>query len=514
MASERKTIVVGAGPVGALAALYAARRGDTVEVYELRGDLRDPSTVPLNFTKSINLALSERGINSMKQAECPGLIDAVLAETIPMHGRMIHGQKNGQFYEQSQSYDVRGRFIRAVDRAGLNKRLLDELEKMPNVEFFFNHKLTGADFNRNLAWFEQRTTSKTDHAQNPTQESSDTSRSPEVEVPFDFMIGADGAHSAVRFHLMKYARMSYQQEYIDTLWCEFHIPPSKTDNGDNFKLSPNHLHIWPGQEFMFIAIASLDKTFTSTLFLPASRFAHLEQNPSDLVSFFQEHFPGIVPDLISASDLHAQFTTNPHLPLISIKCTPYHYTSSVVILGDAAHAMVPFYGQGMNAGLEDVRVLFDHLDAYQYTPGSIPDARGMRARALDAYTQSRTADAYAINDLALRNYQEMRSDVTSPVYKLRKWIEERVSVLVPALGWATQYSRISFGNERYSEVERKAQGQGKVLVKTMIAVAVGLSSSAGWWVWRWNRASGFSRGLTKTMAGWGSKVEQVGRRLT
>ena len=138
--------------------------------------------------------------------------------------------------------------IQAVDRRGLNTRLLDELEKMPNVSFFFNHKLTGADFNKNKAWFEKRSSTKQDLHQ---------SRATEIEISFDLMIGADGAHSSARYHLMKYTRVNYQQEYIDTLWCEFRIPPQPSDAGGGFRLSPNHLHIWPAGDFMFIAIPSL-----------------------------------------------------------------------------------------------------------------------------------------------------------------------------------------------------------------------------------------------------------------
>ncbi|KAI9841592.1 MAG: kynurenine 3-monooxygenase, mitochondrial precursor [Sclerophora amabilis] len=464
---KQKTVLVGAGPVGALAALYAAARGDDVEIYELRGDPRDPTTTPLNFTKSINLALSERGINSLRKAQCPGLTESLLAETIPMHGRMIHARDaTGRLFDQSQIYDVHGRSIQAVDRAGLNKRLLDELERMPNVTFFFNHKLTGADFNKNLAWFEKG---------DPTHRVEKDKRDIEIEVSFDFMIGADGAHSAVRYHLMKFARVNYQQEYIDTLWCEFHIPPLPKEGGEGFRLSPNHLHIWPGGDFMFIAIPSSDKSFTCTLFMPASHFNHLSSSPPQaLATFFDTNFPGITPTLIEPAALHAQFTENPHLPLISIKCTPYHYRSSCVILGDAAHAMVPFYGQGMNAGFEDVRVLYDCLDAHQPHPPSTQantddqqqqqqKTAATRAAALEAYTTVRTPDASCINDLALQNYIEMRSSVTSPLYKARKWIEEHLDYLVPALGWSTQYSRISFGNERYSDVVRAVKKQGKVL---------------------------------------------------
>ncbi|MCJ1406800.1 kynurenine 3-monooxygenase, mitochondrial precursor [Ptychographa xylographoides] len=588
-ADKRKVVVIGAGPVGALAALYAAVRGDDVEVYELRGgmsnlfkfyfaralishfyesvyaasvadilaakqvcliadiiisdprsfaqlvskaqrdlaesvrilDLRDPSTTPLNFTKSINLALSERGINSMRQAGVKGLIEDILKETIPMNARMIHGRsKLGDLYEDSQQYDVHGRSIHAVDRAGLNKRLLDSLEAMPNVTFFFDHKLTGADFKKNTAWFEHRLAApKTDHAQNASQPSAsagDHQRNPEKEVHFDLLIGADGAHSAARYHLMKFARVNYQQEYIDTLWCEFHI--SARAVGSEFAISPNHLHIWPGSSFMFIAIPSLDHSFTCTLFAPSSTFASLNKDPeSSLPSFFDQKFPGVSPELITKEDLIKQFSENPHLPLISIKCTPYHYGSSAVIVGDAAHAMVPFYGQGMNAGLEDVRVLFDFLDDYGVykststspslssvpsfttSPSSSPPALpspslssppsqlglsnkdpSALAAALSAYTKHRTPDAQTINDLALNNYLEMRSSVTSPLYQVRKFVEETLYHYFPSLGWGTQYSRVSFSNERYSAVKARSEWQGKVLHWVVGGVGLGLSAGILW----------------------------------
>ncbi|KAL9027817.1 MAG: hypothetical protein Q9196_003714 [Gyalolechia fulgens] len=479
---KQKVVVVGAGPVGALAALYAAKRGDHVEVYELRDDLRDPSTTPLNFTKSINLALSERGINSMKLANCEGLLDAVLAETIPMHGRMIHSRgKGGNLCEEPQPYDAQGRYIRAVDRAGLNKRLLDQLENMPNATLKFNHKLTGADFNKNTAWFEQRKVAKTDHGQNPTDDMSVKSgpdRPKKIAVDFDFLIGADGAHSASRYHVMKYARLTYQQEYIDTLWCEFHMKPRLSDG--SFAMSPNHLHIWPGGSLMFIAIPSIDGSFTCTLFAPESFFASLTASaPAEIVSSFSMNFPGVCPELISPEELQKQFTENPHLPLISIKCTPYHYKSNVVILGDAAHAMVPFYGQGMNAGLEDVRVLFDFLDSHDvYSENSklATTREERREGALNAYTLQRTPDAAAINYLALRNYEEMRSGVKSPIYRMRKCLEESINVYFPSLGWSTQYSRVSFGNQRYSDLEKAVARQGRII---LLAIGFGFGGIVG-----------------------------------
>ncbi|KAF2666585.1 kynurenine 3-monooxygenase [Microthyrium microscopicum] len=463
----QKTIVVGAGPVGCLAALYAATRGEDVEIYELRGDLRDPSVTPLNFTKSINLALSERGINAMRHANRPGLLDSILRDTIPMHGRMIHSaSSSGQPTEESQAYDAHGRFIRAADRGALNARLLDELETMPNVKFFFHHKLAGADFKRKRAWFEHKSASNA--------ETRETMR--EIEVKFDFLVGADGAHSSVRYHLMKYTRMDYKQSYIDTLWCEFHIPPLTTFTDPEFRLSPHHLHIWPGNTFMFIAIPSTDKSFTCTLFLQSSKFAELDEKPETIEEFFRANFPGVTPNLITPADLISQYKSNPHLPLISITCTPYHYTDAAVILGDAAHAMVPFYGQGMNAGLEDVRVLYSHLDAHKD-----------RAVALEAYTTERTPDAAAISAMAQANYKEMSADVKSTVYLARKRVEEWLSTNIPWLGWATQYSRVSFGNERYSVVQESAGQQARVLRNVVFAFGGGVLGTVAWWAIRSRR---------------------------
>jgi kynurenine 3-monooxygenase len=465
----------------------------------------------------------------MRHSDSPKLLDAVLSETIPMHGRMIHGQdSSNNLTEESQQYDVHGRFIRAVDRANLNKHLLDELEGLPNVRLHFWNKLTGVDFNARKAWFErkEKPPQTADGAQ-ADQDQQEPVRPHEFEIDFDLILGCDGAHSSVRYHMMKFLRMDYSQTYIDTLWCEFNIPPadearkhtsSKTSASatDNFATSPNHLHIWPSDDKMFIAIPSTDKTFTCTLFAPAATFDYLQTHPDEasILAFFQHHFPGVSPNLIAPSDLHAQFTTNPHLPLISLKCSPHVYAQGGgVILGDAAHAMLPFYGQGMNAGLEDVRVLFEHLDA-EALPERNSTRQAHMQTALTAYSASRVPDAHTINDLASANFWEMHAGVRSPLYLARKRVEEFLSDKAPWTGFATQYARVSFSNERYSEVARNVQRQGEVLLRGFVGAALlPVVSWAAWWVWRYNRASGTGRVALKGGVGVGAWLSGLGERV-
>lgn len=233
----------------------------------------------------------------------------------------------------------------------------------------------------------------------------------------------------------------------------------------------------PSRPGLHILTCNQDGSFTCTLFLPSRQVSELEASPATIPTFFDRHFPGVTA-IISEKDLISSFKENPHLPLISLKCKPYHHGSSAVIVGDAAHAMVPFFGQGMNAGMEDVRILFSVLDKHaQLDESNSPLAEAppspfplQRAQALAEYSAVRAADAYAINELALQNYVEMRASVLSKRYRLRKFLEEFMSVNFPNMGWQTKYARVSFSNERYSEIVRQSEHQGKMLVKSFLAL--------------------------------------------
>ena len=415
-----------------------------------------------------------------------------------MYGRMIHTKSvSGKLKEEAQAYDVHGRFQRSVDRNDLNKRILIKLGSMPNVKLFFKQKLIGADYDNKKAWFEDLSSG----ASRPGK------RAPEHEIMFDLMIGADGAHSAVRYHLMKFSRLDYSQSYIDCLWTEFTMTPgSSSPYTDGYRISPNHLHIWPAGSSMFIALPSPGGTFVCTLFGTTSLFNKLESaDESSFLSTFDELFPGVTQH-IPPQYLISQFSTNPHLPLVNIKTSPHHYSSSVVILGDAAHAMVPFYGQGMNAGLESVRLLFDLLDRSKQAQsrqecGFSPqvhddelvdwhDPEHCLGAALREYSHQRTVDAHAIVDLALGNYEEMANGVVKPGYKVRKYVEEQLDKWFPRLGWKTQYARVSFDTERYSEVIAKARRQGAILNGLFNIVGLGTIGGAAYYVWKYTRLGG------------------------
>ncbi|THC92926.1 hypothetical protein EYZ11_007596 [Aspergillus tanneri] len=375
----------------------------------------------------------------MRQSKHKGFVDAVAQAAIPMNGRMIHGKSaSGRLQESFHPYDINGNTVYSVERMALNKALRKALEETPNIKIHFNHRFVRANFCARKAWFKQ-------------QEPS----SPEVEVNFDFLIGADGVHSAVRYHMMKYAYTDYEQKYVDTRWCELRIPPSADGH---FSLSPGQVHIWPSGDFTLVGFPCPDKSFNCTLFGPSARLDFIKSSPrAKLFDFFDTYFPGICPHRISRESLKTQFHENPHLPLVTVKCNPHHFGSSAVIIGDAAHAILPFYGQGLNAGMEDVRVLFNMLEKKGVYAASDPQARNeARSLAFQAYTAERVHDVHTIHNVAERAYFEIRQ----------------------GLGWQTMHSRISFTEQRYSEIVRADQRQGKILAAG-VALAFFLIVSIG-----------------------------------
>ncbi|KAJ1656588.1 kynurenine 3-monooxygenase, mitochondrial precursor [Dispira simplex] len=407
--SPRRVCVMGAGLVGALASIYLAQRGWLVDVYDTRPDLRDPETAAQvkNSQRSINLALSVRGLSAL-QATGLGLEEQVMRWAIPMRGRMIHDLFGQQ---TDQAYDVFGQCINSVDRATLNVELVNAAERFDNVKFYFNHTLRSCDLDNRQAVFFDRTTGV------------------EVVVETDWIVGADGAYSTCRRHLMRKTRMDYSQVYIKHGYCELTLPPAVTASGKHqHAMDPHHLHIWPRHTFMMIALPNPDYSFTCTLFMPFEKFGQLTTR-EELLTFFDCYFPDAVP-LIGEDRLVTDYFRNPKGSLMSVKCHPYHYDDRLVIVGDAAHSMVPFYGQGMNCGFEDVEILFSILDQHGVTATRRPEEKGTTDNrlksALACYTETRYPDAVAICDLAMYNYIEMRSSVVSWRYLIRKRLEDQL----------------------------------------------------------------------------------------
>nr|AGK29872.1 FAD-binding protein [Volvariella volvacea] len=409
--TPRKAVVVGAGPVGCLAAIALAKSGWNVELYESRPDMRIPASKSAAQQRSINLAISHRGLAALEVVDT-GAAQRFLKAAIPMRGRMIHDTKGNS---TSQPYDKDGQCINSIDRALLNQSLLDEVTACRNVQVLFNRKLVAADFDHKSLTF------------------VDMTNQSNLTVHFDFCVGADGSYSVVRRQMMRvvrlvppyntctpkpklpdqhgFHRMNYQQEYIRDVYIELRMPAGRDSEGKaTFLLDPNHLHIWPRHSFMLIALPNKDKTFTCTLFAPSSELDRL--NSADaIVSWFRETFPDAL-NVIGEKNLVDDFMRNPRSPLMVTKAMPYHYKDRAILLGDAAHSMVPFYGQGLNCGLEDVRVLYalflqEGIEATSPTPrdgvdpANVVDER--LARALAYYSDNRYEDLLAIQNLAMNN---------------------------------------------------------------------------------------------------------------
>lgn len=447
--SDRKTIaIIGAGLVGCVAALAFAKNGHTVRVYEGRPDARSPEQRKLFSFRSINMAVSARGILTLESIDTE-MAARVLKNLIPMYGRMIHDKAGN---ETSQNYGLYGEAINSIDRADLNRSLLDELDTA-GVETFFNYKLVHAAFEPKT-----KMTFSVVEDENGKIKPDSFKRIVEVE-DVDVVIGCDGAYSAVRTHLGKYVRLDFNQRYIDSAYVELRIDSQKPEDYDaqaaeedrKFKLNKNHLHIWPRHEHMLIALPNMDGSFTSTLFAPWSVFHELDSEEKWL-SFFASNFPDVFDkNLMTKEMLATAYRENPRGSLVSVRCSPYNYKGSIILLGDAAHSMVPFYGQGMNCGFEDVRILMEFLETHDFET------------AFDKYSASRRKDLNAIVDLAMRNYTEMRHSVVSTPYLLRKKLD---AFLSGSLGnyWLPLYTMVTFRPDiSYSEALSRETKQAKIV---------------------------------------------------
>lgn len=417
-----KTVVVGGGLVGALQAIYLAKRGYQVDVYERRSDLR---TAKIIAGKSINLALSDRGWKALERA---GISDDIKEISIPMYGRMMHSVTGELTY---QPYGKEGQAIYSVSRGELNRKLLQCADKYDNVSLYFDKKCLELDLDENELEFENLRTGEIKH------------------VKADRIYGTDGAFSAVRMRMMKTDRFDYSQTYLKEGYKELLIPAN--EDGTH-KLDKNCLHIWPRGAFMLIALANLDGSFTCTLFFPfegEQSFATINTEEKAL-QFFKEVFPDTL-DLIP--DLAQQYMRNPNASLVLVRCNPWHISDKVVLMGDSAHAIVPFYGQGMNSGFEDCRVLDELIDELHSDYSAI----------FAEYTRLRQPDGNAIADLALQNFIEMRDLVADESFLLRKKIEKKIYEKHPDK-WIPLYSQVTFSpNIRYSDAIANGKRQEKIM---------------------------------------------------
>lgn len=414
-------VVVGAGQAGALLAIYLARQGHDVTVYESRPDLR---RVDIDAGRSINLALATRGIVPLVDV---GVIDRVDAITIPMKGRMIHAV--GDPTPDLQRYGTKPHeVIHSVSRSDLNGILLDAAEATGRVELNFDARLDDVDFARSVLRFEDGS-----------------------EAPFGVVFGADGAGSRVRRAMLASADdgRSAATEWLDHDYKELTLPPAP---GGGFQLDPNALHIWPRGEFMLIALANPEGDFTVTLFAPKADFATLT-TPVAVDAFFAEHFADfaeLVPDLAD------QFFENPTGPLGTLRATGWSLDDRAVIVGDAAHAIVPFHGQGMNLAMESVRALDRHLR------GS-PDDIG---RAFLAFEQERKPNADAIADMALDNYIEMRAGVLDPDYLAKRNLALELERRHPD-HLSPRYNMVMFSTMPYAEAKARSVRQAELLAELL-----------------------------------------------
>jgi kynurenine 3-monooxygenase len=427
--------IVGAGLVGSLLSIYLSKKGYKVTAYERRPDLRKNR---ISAGRSINLALSDRG---WKGLEGVGIADEIKKVAIPMKGRMMHGIDGKLTY---QPYGKDDQAIYSVSRGGLNCVLMDLAEKH-GVNIVYNQKCTDIDLKTATVTFEETESGKT------------------TTVKSDRVFSTDGAFSSGRMQMQTSTdRFNYSQTYLEHGYKELTIPPTAAGE---FAMDPNCLHIWPRGQFMLIALPNMDKTFTCTLFFPFEgqySFASLDTEQK-MLDFFRKTFPDAF-DLMPT--LKEDYFQNPTSSLMIVKCYPWTFSDKMAMVGDSAHAIVPFYGQGMNCGFEDCVVMNQLIDKYLGEINGDDDSAAWQ-KIFNDYQVARKPDGDAIADLAVMNFIEMRDKTGDPKFLLQKKIEAWFSDKHPDK-WIPLYSMVTYSPHiRYSEALREGLRQESIMQQVM-----------------------------------------------
>ena len=432
--NKEKFTLIGAGLTGPLLATYLAQRGYSVEVFERRPDMRKES---ISAGRSINLALSARGNHALKEV---GLYDKIKAITIPMKGRMIHdlnGSTHLQPYGQKEN-----EVIFSVSRAQLNMELMTLAEETGNVNIQFNHHLLSADLDQNKLMFKSYDSLE------------------EIELSFNRVIGCDGSASILRKSIVEKANAQYVKKPLGHGYKELTIPPRYSGK---FQIEPNALHIWPRGNHMLIALPNNDYSFTCTLFFPMMGPTSFEtvKTKKNILDLFQSQFPDVIklmPNLVE------DFQKNPTGDLASVYCKPWHLGGKALLIGDAAHAVVPFFGQGMNASFQDCSTLENLMGQNENDWETI----------FKDFSSTQVENGHAIANMAIENYLEMRDHVNDPEYKKRRNVELKLERMFPGQ-FIPRYSMVSFHKIPYAEVYQQGEKQFKIISDVLMADPSGLS---------------------------------------
>lgn len=421
--TSKNIAIIGSGLVGSLLAIYLRKTGHAVTVFDRRPDIRT-----IKFSgRSINLAMSNRGWRALDEV---GVGKKIRDIAIPLDKRAMHVNDKPVYF---QKYGKDGEAIWSISRGVLNKRMIDLAEEAGAV-FRFNEKVWDVDLPEAKIY------------------TGETEKSEWKEYKFDLVFGCDGAFSRVRHKMQRRSRFNYSQNFIDVGYKELTIAPN--EDGSH-KLDKNSFHIWPRGEFMLIAMPNIDGSFTCTLFLPFEGDISFEsiKTEEQAKEFFKEHFPNVRKEI---EDLSKDFFNNPTSAMVTMKCYPWTYWDKVALVGDSAHAIVPFYGQGMNAGFEDIYVLKQLMEKY----GDDWE------RIFSEYQKERKPNADAIAELSYRNFVEMSSKTADPKFLLQKKIEKHFAAKYPQK-WVPVYSRVTFSDRPYAEALAIGDMQEAIMQKVM-----------------------------------------------